>query len=198
MFVAMSTRKSLQFAADSFENAKKRVVNVTTSGQLVFENLEEGVFWLFDGTQGIFKGDYHVLFLGAVLKNTFCIISYLVSTGENSESYEFLWKHTKQAVRDHTGVNIKINFCLGDMDKGLISFASKHQECTKLSCYTHTEIQNFLQNPTLLALLKDRHNKNHFASDMQRVRRMPTTNFFDAGIREMHKYWSQQEPEFTK
>ena len=33
---------------------------------------------------------------------------------------------------------------------------------------------------------------------MQRVRRMPTTNLFDAGIREMHKYWSQQEPEFTK
>ena len=132
VFVALSTRRALEIAAESFQTARK-----LPAGQITFENLEESSFWILDGTVSIFKSKYWILFLTTVLKNKHFIVSYLVSTSECADAYYFLWKATQDAVQEHAQVHIRNVFCLGDNDTAINSFCQKFEECHKLDYYTH-------------------------------------------------------------
>lgn len=146
-----------------------------------------------DATEKIMVEKNYLLVVGATdLKRSFHLIGIALSSHQNADSYEFLFRSARLGVRLRTRVNIEPNFVVADADAAIALGAKRvFGDVPVISCYVH-----LLRNITKRYTFKDSaKNKEQFINDVRTLHMAPFEVAFDNGVKLFVKKWKKKESE---
>lgn len=196
--IVITTKRMMEVASDAEVLEKSYVTSVSEQGEFVMSSAGSIPFRLCDGSFGILKGGYHVLYMTVMYNNKCCLTCINICGAENDFGYRFMWDQMRKKAglwkyRCSTGIFLGDNF--GAVTEFVHNLPRIKHQPERLNCYFHT-VKDFKANKEQKAQLGQ--DFGLFMSDVRRLRMLPTRTMFEQCTGVLMDYWSGKSTDFVK